>query len=279
MKYGFPGPVNDVLYRKAYVASYNRAKRNPNWVAEHLRASSFSTPPSSSPNSLPSPTGLVLESEETSLDTPDRHKASFREDLDIPRMFRAKLKDYSGSGFDRGHLVPAADVKESQEAMSETFLLTNISPQVGPGFNRAYWFHFENFTRSLTTKFDDVYVVTGPLYLPKKEEDGKYYVRYQVIGEPANTAVPTHFYKVILGVKDGKPALGAFVLPNEAIEDRKLEEFVLPLDAVEHASGLVFFPEVNRLSYKPLCQVTKCEVIPFRKAVRSMNGAKAWGIV
>lgn len=73
--------------------------------------------------------------------------------------------------------------------------VTNISPQVGKGFNRNYWFYFEEFVRSLTTNFDDVYVITGPLYLPKIQEDGRYYVKYEVIGDPPNTAVPTHFYK------------------------------------------------------------------------------------
>lgn len=51
-------------------------------------------------------------------------------------MFRAKLQDYFRSGYDRGHMVPAADAKFSQDAMDETFLLSNIAPQVGVGFNR-----------------------------------------------------------------------------------------------------------------------------------------------
>lgn len=58
------------------------------------------------------------------------------EDESIPAMFRAKLQDYFRSGYDRGHMVPAADAKLSQGAMDETFLLSNIAPQVGVGFNR-----------------------------------------------------------------------------------------------------------------------------------------------
>ena len=58
------------------------------------------------------------------------------EDESIPGMFRAKLQDYFRSGYDRGHMVPAADAKSSQDAMDETFLLSNIAPQVGVGFNR-----------------------------------------------------------------------------------------------------------------------------------------------
>ena len=66
----------------------------------------------------------------------DRSKSQFREDEDIPKEFRAKVLDYVKSGYDRGHMVPAGDAKSSQEAMDETFLLTNVAPQVGNGFNR-----------------------------------------------------------------------------------------------------------------------------------------------
>lgn len=113
------GPVNDLVYRSAYVASYNRRDRNPNWVAEHL-----------TPESLKRTEGV------------DRGKSNFQEDPNIPVQFRAKLADYFKSNYDRGHMVPAADVKFDQEAMNETFYLTNISPQVGDGFNRDCKFLF-----------------------------------------------------------------------------------------------------------------------------------------
>ena len=69
-------------------------------------------------------------------DTGDRSKSNFTEDESLPAMFRAKLQDYFRSGYDRGHMVPAADAKLSQDAMDETFMLSNIAPQVGVGFNR-----------------------------------------------------------------------------------------------------------------------------------------------
>ncbi len=75
------------------------------------------------------------------------------------------------------------------------YTVTNVSPQIARGFNRGYWAHFEKFVRHLTTEFEDVYVYTGPLFLPKKEEDGNYYVKYRVLGDPPNTSVPTHFWK------------------------------------------------------------------------------------
>jgi endonuclease G, mitochondrial len=66
----------------------------------------------------------------------DRKDSVFVEDFAVPEKFRARLKDYFKSGYDRGHQVPAADAKISQQAMNETFYLTNICPQIGDGFNR-----------------------------------------------------------------------------------------------------------------------------------------------
>lgn len=113
LPFGFPGPVSDLVYRNAYVTSFNRRDRNPNWVAEHLTAAKLKRG-----------------------DDVDRQKSTFKEDDSLPSQFRAKLNDYFRSGFDRGHMVPAADVKNSQVSMNETFYLTNIAPQVGEGFNR-----------------------------------------------------------------------------------------------------------------------------------------------
>ena len=182
----------------------------------------------------------------------------------VPEKFRAHLKDYFRSGYDRGHQVPAADAKWSQEAMNETFYLSNMCPQVGDGFNRDYWAHFEDFCRRLTKKYPSVRIVTGPLYLPKKDADGKWRVSYEVIGNPPNVAVPTHFYKVLLaedGVKGGVVAIGAFVLPNAPISNSvKLTEFEVPIDIVERASGLEFLNKLDVGRRKRLCAEVECSI-------------------
>ncbi|KAG0252882.1 nuclease [Actinomortierella ambigua] len=113
MPHGFPGPVNDLFVREGYVTSYNRQLRHPNWVAEHITA-----------DTLKAGEGV------------GRGSSQFKEDSTVPDMYKAKLSDYLRSGYDRGHMVPAADVKKSQTAMDETFFLSNIAPQVGDGFNR-----------------------------------------------------------------------------------------------------------------------------------------------
>lgn len=240
-QYGFPGPVADLKPAASLTSSYDRRTRNPAWVAEHI------TPESLANNNA------------------DRKHSVFVEDVAIPEMFRAKLKDYFRSGYDRGHQVPAADAKWSQTAMDDTFLLSNMCPQVGDGFNRDYWAHFEDFCRRLTGRYPSVRIVTGPLYLPKRDADGKWRVSYEVIGSPPNVAVPTHFYKVIFaedGVQGGKVALGAFVLPNAIIPNTKpLTDFEVPVEVVERASGLQFATKLDQARRKRLCQEVNCSVI------------------
>lgn len=151
--------------------------------------------------------------------------------------------------------------------MDDTFLLTNMCPQVGDGFNRDYWAHFEDFCRRLTTRYPSVRIVTGPLYLPRRDPtDGKWRVNYEVIGNPPNVAVPTHFYKVIFGEtsadSSSKVALGAFVLPNAPIANEKsLKDFEVPVEAVERASGLEFATKLARERRKRLCAEVECEVM------------------
>jgi endonuclease G len=240
-QYGFPGPVADLRPAPSLTSSYDRRTRNPSWVAEHI------TPESLAANNA------------------DRKHSVFVEDVAIPEIFRAKLKDYFRSGYDRGHQVPAADAKWSQEAMDSTFALSNMCPQVGDGFNRDYWAHFEDFCRRLTGRYPSVRIVTGPLYLPKREADGKWRVNYEVIGSPPNVAVPTHFFKVIFAeeaVVGGKVAIGAFVLPNDRIANTKpLQEFEVPLEIVERASGLEFAGKLDASRRKRLCQEINCSLI------------------
>ncbi|KAJ3762952.1 hypothetical protein EV360DRAFT_34598 [Lentinula raphanica] len=254
LKYGNPGPIADPIIRQAYVAAYDRRLRHPAWTAEHLTLASLGKSALGSP---PDEAG-------------DRTKSSFVEDESIPKPFRARLADYFRSGYDRGHMVPAADAKFSQEAMNETFYLSNIAPQVGDGFNRHYWAYLEDWCRRLTGSFSDVYVFTVPLYLPHKDPDGKWRITHEVIGSPPNVAVPTHFAKVVLTSKPTSPstpnilelATGAFVLPNAPIPDETpLERFVMPVEAVERAAGLSLFSDAVKSTSKHICQSTKCEVI------------------
>ncbi|KAK5780922.1 ribonuclease PWA37_003581 [Arxiozyma heterogenica] len=255
-KYGFPGPIHDIEDRYQYISCYNRQTRNPYWVLEHI-----------------TPESLALRNG-------DRKNSFFKEDERIPEMFRAKLKDYFGSGYDRGHQVPAADAKFSQNSMDQTFYLTNISPQVGVGFNRDYWSHFEYFCRQLTQKYNNVRIITGPLFLPKKDEkDGKFRVTYEVIGNPPNVSVPTHFFKLIVAENpkqnptSDKVSVAAFVLPNEPIpNETKITDFEVPVNALERSTGLELLKNLPENKTVPLCKEVKCQLVirEFNNSVKSL---------
>jgi endonuclease G len=223
MKYGFPG-LDNIRSFDDYVLSYDRRTRTAHWVFEHITA-----------NHVKHNEGV------------DRSKCDFKADESIHPYFRSDNADYKRSGFDRGHLAAAGNHKQSQKHIDQTFFLSNMSPQVGVGFNRDKWNHLERYVRKLTKMYANVYICTGPLYLPRKESDGKLYVKYQVIGNN-NVAVPTHFFKVVVcETYDGKLEMESFVMPNEVIPDATpVESFRVPPDSIERAAGLLFFDKINR---------------------------------
>lgn len=251
-KYGFPGPIHDLQQRNEFISCYDRRTKNPYWVIEHITKDSIK-----------------------SVNDVDRKKSVFKEDEAIPLKFRARLRDYFRSGYDRGHNAPAADAKYTQLAMDETFYLTNISPQIGDGFNRDYWAHFEDFSRRLTKKYDNVRIMTGPLFLPKQcpENPNKYKVEYEVIGSPPNIAVPTHFFKLVVGEMEDSAqiSVAAFVLPNQVIPNgTPLTTFQVPVDALERSTGLELLHKVPYYNKKDLCKEFPCQLIvrEFPKAVQ-----------
>ncbi|XP_045890904.1 endonuclease G, mitochondrial [Micropterus dolomieu] len=221
MKYGFPSLAN-IKTRESYVTSYDPRTRTASWVIERLNPASLTGPS-------------------------DRKRCDFKEDDSVHMFHRATSADYRGSGFDRGHLAAAANHKWSQKAMEDTFYLSNVAPQ-NPHLNQNAWNNLEKLCRSLTKRYLNVYVCTGPLYLPRQEDDGKLYVRYQVLGRN-HVAVPTHFFKVlILEQADGRGVeLRSYVLPNEPIDEKvPLERFLVPIETIERASGLLFVPNIMK---------------------------------
>ncbi|KAL3871843.1 hypothetical protein ACJMK2_039815 [Sinanodonta woodiana] len=122
---------------------------------------------------------------------------------------------------------------------------------VGLGFNRGIWNNLEKYVRAKVRKNRNVYVCTGPLYLPRKEGDGKLYVKYEVIGHN-HVAVPTHFFKVVL-IEDnnGDFEMLSFVLPNQAMPDNTpLKNFLVPVDSIEKAAGLLLFNSLPKTKLK-----------------------------
>ena len=140
----------------------------------------------------------------------------------------ATVADYAKSGYDRGHLAPAADMGWSQQAMAESFYFSNMSPQE-PGFNRGIWKNLEEQVRTWAKEYDSIYVVTGPVL-----KDGLVQLG------PNGVSIPKYYYKVILdNTGDDAKAIG-FLMPNEASKE-PLEKFAVSVDQVEQETGIDFF--------------------------------------
>jgi endonuclease G len=137
--------------------------------------------------------------------------------------------DYRNSGYDRGHLVPVADRAFSKEAMSETFYMSNISPQAR-NFNGGIWRELEEQTRYWARKNKELYVVSGPILT--LEPKG-------TIGEN-EVAVPAAYFKVLLDIQEPQVKGIGFVLPNEVSYD-PLFKYAVSIDDVEELTGLDFF--------------------------------------
>jgi len=163
---------------------------------------------------------------------------SFRPDYRIPERFRTDLAEYEGSGFDRGHLVASANQGESEIQNSETFLLSNMSPQK-PKFNRGIWKELEGAIRTLNSdpKILETYVICGPIFnfdVPIKT--------IKPMGDKGNTLpIPHAFFKSVL-IEDykGRFRMWSFLMPNE--ESRKQPaDFRVATRKVERYSGLLLW--------------------------------------
>jgi len=144
--------------------------------------------------------------------------------------------DYSNSGYDRGHMVPAGDFKCCQDLMDETFYMSNICPQV-PDFNRGIWENIESRIRGWAVRDEELYVVTGPVLSKGMETIGRY----------NSVAIPRSFYKIVLYYPKDSPKRAraiAFMLPNQALFGKRMNSYVISIDDVERTTGLDFFAKL-----------------------------------
>ena len=157
---------------------------------------------------------------------------NFRRDTSIARSYSASLADYRRSGYDRGHLVPAGDMKWSSTAMNETFYLTNISPQV-PGLNRRIWKELEKEVRHWAVINDSIYVITGPVFSHVNKHIGK-----------DSLPVPDHFFKVILDISWPTYKGIAFYMSNQS-NSGNIFRYAISIDSLENILHYDFFPDAN----------------------------------
>lgn len=136
--------------------------------------------------------------------------------------------DFKGSGYDRGHLAPAGDMKRNETAMSESFFYSNISPQLDV-FNQGIWHQLEIKVREWASEKGFLYVVTGPVLRSKIDQIGINKV-----------SVPGYFYKVLLSFKEDKVESVAFLLPNEN-GTMPLHDYAITIDELEQITGINFW--------------------------------------
>ena len=158
----------------------------------------------------------------------------------------ATVGDYAKSGYDRGHLAPAADMGWSQQAMAESFYFSNMSPQE-PGFNRGIWKNLEEQVRTWANVYDSIYIVTGPVLKDGLVQIGSHGV-----------SVPKYYYKVIFDYTGSDAKAIAFLMPNAASAE-SLEHFAVSVDQVEQETGIDFF---NKLADSTEARVEKEVCIP-----------------
>lgn len=162
-----------------------------------------------------------------------KRKDNFREDKNI-NTGSAENSDYKKSGFDRGHLVPAADMKWSENAMDETFLISNMSPQY-PNFNRNTWKNLEEDIRNWAYKNDSLYIFTGPYFGNSTATIGN-----------NNVTVPEYFFKAIYDISYPEYKAIAFFIKNEnSVQDYR--KYAITIDSLETITGFNFLPNIDNV--------------------------------
>lgn len=209
LRYEIPVPNESdlglILSRTGYTVSFNTESNIPNWVAWELNASKL----------------LELES----------RKSHFITDPDINPIIAITTNDYKGSGWDRGHMCPAADNKWDRDAMNESFYMTNVCPQ-NHNLNRGDWKELEEACRKWAED-EPIYIACGPILYDEPI--------YGYVGTVHKVRIPDAFFKVIMtGLESNMPRAIGFIYKNSS-SNRKLYYYVNSVDEVERITGYDFF--------------------------------------
>ena len=197
--------TEQIIQHEGYTVSYNADYRIANWVA------------------------YVLTDKEARSDKAERQNKFVVDPL--VKGASATNEDYTRTGYDRGHLAPAGDMKWSEKAMRESFYLSNITPQK-PGLNRGIWKELEEQIRLWARENGAVLIATGPV-IPGEELNrlGKNRV-----------GVPRQFYKVLCMVVNNQLEGVGFLFENRDYGTTPLQQLMVPIDSVEQVTGIDFFP-------------------------------------
>ena len=216
--FGIPAQVDQKIYRKGFSLGYRYKYRQAVWVS------------------------YILTKEKVQ-DKKVKRRPSFRIDPAI-KFAPVRPKDYIKTGYDKGHLAPAADMAWSVIAMKNSFFMSNISPQL-PGCNRGIWKRLEKAIRNWTLKENKLCIITGPVF-----PDSNTFL--------ANTSIPipSAFYKVVLDLTPPMKMIG-FLVPN-APSKRRIWAFAVSVDKVEEITGYDFFSALDDETEKKLEKECHC---------------------
>ena len=203
---GVPAAPDLLLSRSGFSCGYSKKFRQAVWVS------------------------YILTAEQLQQKQVKRYN-KFRTDPAI-RFKPVRPKDYSRTGYDRGHLAPAADMTWSVESSKNSFFMTNISPQT-PGCNRGVWKRLETQVRLWALTEKRLCVITGPVFTRNKRTTAKI----------NRIPVPSAFYKVILDLTPPLKMI-AFIVPNESSKKR-LSSFVVTVKEIENLTGCDFFSNLE----------------------------------
>ena len=207
---GVPGQDGDILCRTGHLLAHHPVRKTPIWVIERLTA------------------------EKAASTVVPREAGSFRLDPGLKKGRRAGLSDYRKSGYDRGHMAPAADMRWDEQAMIDCFYLSNMVPQVGKKMNQGIWKALEERVRTWAIDRGELFIFTGPIY---DSETTK------TIGKN-KIAVPSRLYKIVYD--PGRQEAIAFIMPNEALETEDLPLYVVTVRDVEEKTGLDFLSNLEK---------------------------------
>lgn len=200
------GYKGEIVKHTYYTLGYNESHEQSDWVSYELTKESLQIP------NVP-------------------RAKRFNTDPDVSSR-SARHNDYSNSGYTRGHMAPAGDMAFSEEAMQETFYMSNMSPQLR-AFNGGIWRELEETVRDWAYRENKIYIVSGPIF------DGV--TKY--IGKSSKVRVPTHFYKLIVDLSGrSKKGIG-FLIPH-AMSEAPLMDYAVSIDEIEAKTGLDFFDQL-----------------------------------
>jgi endonuclease G len=212
---------NYLMVKPQYCLSYSNAKHTPNWTSWHVYSVDLGT---------------------------TARQDDFRPDATLPTgWYQVVATEYSGSGFDRGHMCPSADRTSSVANNSATFLMTNMIPQ-SPNNNQIPWANLENYTRSLVTAGNEVYTICGPA-----GQGGTGSVGFATtVGN--GVVVPSQTWKIIVVLPNGNSDLSritastrviAVIMPNnQTVSSQAWGYYRVSVDEIEALTGYDFLSNV-----------------------------------